>query len=269
MMVRLKLIFLVLGASLLAASCADPSGHPSAGSNSNWLRGCASDLECGDALACLCNVCTRVCQSGAECSDLPGGACAGPGDASTRSQCGDETLEAGICLERCSAGSCGEGRACVTGTCVTATLPESAFCADVAGGEATGAEDELLQAFQERRVEGGVSCADGSVSERAPSLVLDSRLTCAARVFAQDIVQNGTSTLIDSLGRNTSERMVAAGYVAATSVESFVTVSASASEAVTAMLEAPDPCTGLLSSELVDVGVASVGDTRVVTTASR
>lgn len=271
MMLRLKVTFLALCAAWLAASCSDPAGPPSAGSNSNWLRGCASDVECGDALACLCNVCTRLCDSSAECAELPGGVCAASNDGSLRSQCGAEAPEAGVCLEQCTAGSCGAGRACVAGACITAVLPADPFCAEVAGGgaEESRAEDELLQALQERRLAGGVACAGGAVSAPALALALDSRLTCAARVLARDLAENGTSSLIDSMGRNTSQRAAAAGYVSVSSFESFVTIPGTVREALATLLEVSTACQGLVSREFTDVGVGTVGDARVVIVANQ
>ncbi len=96
-MKRIVIAALLLG----AASC---SNKPEAsGTNTNWLRACASAEECGPSSSCSCGLCTRACSTDAECAP---GVC---GSAlATNNQCGGpEALP--ICLpEGPNAGTCSE-----------------------------------------------------------------------------------------------------------------------------------------------------------------
>jgi hypothetical protein len=67
----------VLGVAGVLASIAPGCGGQSSGggtdTNTNWLKQCVADADCG-ALSCLCNVCTAPCESDAVCT--AGGAAA-------------------------------------------------------------------------------------------------------------------------------------------------------------------------------------------------
>jgi hypothetical protein len=54
-------------AGALAAGCGGLSNSGGTDTNTNWLKQCTSDAECGE-LACLCNVCTSPCEGDGECS---------------------------------------------------------------------------------------------------------------------------------------------------------------------------------------------------------
>ena len=66
--------------ALLLPSC--ETTDPGAGSNTNWLRSCETDAECGADLRCRCGVCSRACDD--DCSLLPSAACAPLGSADLR-----------------------------------------------------------------------------------------------------------------------------------------------------------------------------------------
>jgi hypothetical protein len=65
-----KALWRVLGVAGVLASVAAGCGGQSSGggtdTNTNWLRHCDEDADCG-ALSCLCNVCTASCESDGEC----------------------------------------------------------------------------------------------------------------------------------------------------------------------------------------------------------
>jgi uncharacterized protein YkwD len=254
-----------------ALACSEPGGAPSEGSNSNWLSACESDAQCGAAAACRCGGCTRECSSDAACSGLENARCVDVAESARATQCRNEhSASFGICLPRCEPGSCREGQACVAGSCVLSALPASPFCLAVANEEpaARTREDELLQALNETRAAGGVSCAGDPPSAPAPALRLDARLVCAARVFASDLRTTRSQSLTDSQGRGSEQRMNAAGYSDNQWAESFAFESGSASLALNVMLGDAGSCPRLVDPSYLDVGVAYVGDVNVVSLAS-
>lgn len=61
------------GALLLPSGCETQADEPSTGSESHFLRSCASDGDCG-TLSCLCGVCSSVCGDDTSCAGLDAGA---------------------------------------------------------------------------------------------------------------------------------------------------------------------------------------------------
>jgi hypothetical protein len=158
----------------------------------------------------------------------------------------------------------------VLAACVPATLPANDFCGSVAlpGDEERTRDDELLDAVEQMRLRGGVSCANMAASSAGSALRFDPRLSCAARVFAADLNATHSHDLTDSLGRSSTERMSAAGYAPASWAEGFAFGALNASDALASMLSDSAACTGLTDARLLDVGVAHVGDVDVVTVAA-
>ncbi len=178
----------VLG--LLLAACNAPLAGRDVGSNTNWLRACESDGECGGALGCFCNTCTLACATDADCDALGPGRCAPPADPAASSACGGgaPVPTTGVCLPRCEPGTCSSEQACVEGACVPAALPANDFCAPVADwteGDRRH-EDELLSLVQSLRTTGGETCGGATPSTAVGALRLDPRLLCEARVLAVD-----------------------------------------------------------------------------------
>src|SRR3954469_20843214 len=100
---------------LCATHCGDPDRQsPSVGTNSNWLRACSSDADCGET-HCRCGACSLACASNADCSTLANARCASGTDAAASSTCTTDTAtaNAGICLPRCTPGGCTEEQSCV------------------------------------------------------------------------------------------------------------------------------------------------------------
>jgi hypothetical protein len=92
--VRIKHLRLLL--SLLALACqATENGDTETGTETNWLKACQSDADCGE-LSCECGVCTRDCEADADCDALMGECATGQALAE---QCGDTPRAAGLCLE--------------------------------------------------------------------------------------------------------------------------------------------------------------------------
>jgi hypothetical protein len=77
----------------LALAIASCGNKPEAsGTNTNWLRACTADAECGQTSGCVCSICTKPCSDDTECAP---GVC---GSAlATSNQCGAATAVP-ICL---------------------------------------------------------------------------------------------------------------------------------------------------------------------------
>lgn len=101
----------------LVSACA-PTDGPKVGSQTNWFVACESSNQCG-ALACLCGVCTLPCSTDTSCVDAPAARCLSPQQSSA--QCTDEVLSSSICFPSCTSDSCGAGRTCTAGVCVTSS----------------------------------------------------------------------------------------------------------------------------------------------------
>jgi hypothetical protein len=115
---RLGLTGLLLACAALLSSC--ENADPGAGSNTNWLRSCDKDADCGE-LSCLCGVCTAPCDD--SCPELPGAVCAAPASASVRALCGGDAAApvaaSGMCLPACGKDTeCDAGQLCVDGSCL-------------------------------------------------------------------------------------------------------------------------------------------------------
>jgi hypothetical protein len=263
-----------LCAALLGVgACKDePPAGPSVGTNSNWLRACASRDECGDLPACECGACTARCTGDDECAAIDDARCALGADPAAWAECESRSpaLSAGLCLPRCDPGSCGDGQACVSGACVLAPLPEVAFCADAAAADAglRTREEELLALLQALRTTGDSRCPAGDApgASAVPALRYDARLVCAARVLARDLDATRDPGLMDSQGRTTPQRLMAAGYTPRSWGESFALDARSAAHALELMLSGDSgACARLRDADNGDVGVGGFGDTLVVT----
>jgi glucuronoarabinoxylan endo-1,4-beta-xylanase len=100
----------------MLAACA-PKNGPRTDSQTNWLRSCDSQSDCGD-LDCICGACTRLCDGDAACKTLGGADCLSSQEVGVVALCsGTRPSVAGLCLPVCSDGSCPEGQMCVAGTC--------------------------------------------------------------------------------------------------------------------------------------------------------
>ncbi len=84
-------------------------------------------------------------------------------------------------------------------------------------------------------------------------------------MLAADIDATGNQSLVDSSGRNTTERLAAAGYTQSLWSESFAIDTSSPNEALSIMLADPTSCVGLTRDGYTDLGVAAVGRAYVVT----
>jgi hypothetical protein len=251
----------------LALSC----GGPQTGvveTNTNWLESCEVDADCDGPLACHCGLCTHGCGSDEDCEALPGARCVLGDDPATWTTCEsrEPPLAAGICLPSCTPGSCGNEQACVSGACVSVPLPDSEFCAPVVERSETDrtSEDALLSLLQDVRVDGGAVCGTAPGSPAVPALRVDPRLRCAARVLSVDLEETRNLSIVDSLGRDTPERLSLVGYEPGSWGESYA-LETTASEALSAMMNDVDSCQRFVNADFLDIGVGASGDSHIVT----
>jgi hypothetical protein len=259
----------------LLLACQDPNRPaptPSVGSNSNWLRACTTDDDCGDLPACRCGTCTADCDADRACSSFDAARCAFSDDPAVWATCqsSEAPLAVGICLPRCEPGECADGQLCVERACVPARLPDGPLCAAVAeaGAEQRTREEELLALIAAQRSAGALRCgSEGSAAAAAPALRLDTRLWCAARVLARDLSAAGgpRGGLLDAEGRDTQARLREVGYAAQLWGESFAVRAESVEDALRLMLLDLDSCQRLANARFRDVGVGNDGTSWVVT----
>jgi uncharacterized protein YkwD len=265
-------ISIAIGAlALLASSCSEPKESTDEGSNTNWLKLCAEPAECGASTACTCGVCSKRCESDADCGPLRAAHCVATLEAAYLSTCGDTSTEtSGLCLPDCTAGSCRPGQACVSGACTLLTPPDTPMCTGMSAtdSESNRRADELLAAIQAARAAGGISCGANPPSQPASLLRLDARLACAANVHAADMNVTRVRSLTDSEGRDTVARLEGAAYTQSFWAEGFAMTNQSAQAALEIMLRDDLACRGLTAGAARDVGVAAVGDVWVIVLAA-
>jgi hypothetical protein len=113
---------------------ADSTGN----SNTNWLRECREDSECGRGLACLCRTCTIACAAESGCGALGATATCSTGGAAAATCALGAAPTAGLCLASCAAGgTCSNGQQCVDGACV-AGATDTPDAAASGGATSTG-----------------------------------------------------------------------------------------------------------------------------------
>jgi len=121
---------LALLLALLGAGCHATDG-PREDSQTNWLRACQVDAQCGGSLVCLCGACTRVCDSDASCAALPGSSCIAASDARSIALCaGNAPSAAALCIPSCVDGSCAAGQTCMAQICAPLGPPGAKVAID-------------------------------------------------------------------------------------------------------------------------------------------
>lgn len=111
---------LLLGIGAIGAALACSPGdseYMKTGSQTNWLKQCTDESECGE-LSCLCGVCTSACDTDPTCPGLSGASCMRRSDAEAVAVCGGRAPEASLCLPLCGDTVCETGTSCVAGVCV-------------------------------------------------------------------------------------------------------------------------------------------------------
>jgi hypothetical protein len=125
-------------AVIVLCACGGKEGAVSTlGDNSNWLKACSIDSDCGE-LACLCGLCNQPCDLDSErsCSVSMRATCVEP----VGNQCTSGAAEEkGICSLQCSSNAdCGEAGPCQSGWCTASRGISESTAKGVAGAGAEG-----------------------------------------------------------------------------------------------------------------------------------
>lgn len=110
------LIVMALCGTVFAAVSCQPTG-PFTDSQTNWLRLCVDDTDCGD-LSCRCGMCTSTCLGDATCTDQPLSECIAGSEDGAIAACEGSIPNYGMCLPRCADNDCPSGLKCVAEVCV-------------------------------------------------------------------------------------------------------------------------------------------------------
>jgi hypothetical protein len=106
-----------------ALACSKPSSE-SLGGESNWLRTCEVQSDCGEG-GCLCGVCTGVCSNDSDCERRGGGLCTSGEHAALARACGEVRSDS-LCLASCSTTECAPGTSCIEEACGPSGGPSEA-----------------------------------------------------------------------------------------------------------------------------------------------
>ncbi len=137
-----RLAYLIVGIVCSFASvhaCGGNAQTDSTSGNTNWLKLCDTQADCGEDLSCLCNTCQAVCTQNSDCDVAGSGArCAAP---SVETQCSEVTSQIHWCVKSCEMGSdCNrDDLTCRGETCVAlASLDFDSGAADAANAGPIG-----------------------------------------------------------------------------------------------------------------------------------
>ncbi len=115
--VRFRFTFSLIGIGGFLQGCQlEKQGASSmaTGTETNWLRACARDQECGQ-LSCECGVCTQRCNQDDACG-LSDAVCSPASGEALGALCPAQP-DFDLCLPACRE-TCGQGRVCVGGACI-------------------------------------------------------------------------------------------------------------------------------------------------------
>ncbi len=109
---------LTIAVSALAwlMSCTPEAGTN--GGNTNWLKRCGRDADCGEQASCVAGACLVACSSSGHCDGLePLAECVDPGESDASCLADSEPLCMPVCTRAADRSSLGDSYACVLGTC--------------------------------------------------------------------------------------------------------------------------------------------------------
>lgn len=170
----------LLVATLSFTGCQSAAGIETGG-ETHFLKSCSpNDDTCGDSFACVCGVCTRLCDEEATCSDLPGATCVTAGEVA---RCGaDVAPRCDIeCREDDDCGAISPFHVCDDGMCRTEgptplEPPEAAVTTEPS--ESTTSEsttsDTSTTADAAPPTDAPVTCESGTVSPNEVLIMGDS-----------------------------------------------------------------------------------------------
>jgi hypothetical protein len=129
-------------AAAIGCSSSDSAGSPDVNpdSETNWLRVCDMDADCGRGLSCICNTCTRTCNSDACTAVSLKAECVTPAPTALSAAC-PGAPRAPLCTRSCSRDAdctaLGAALRCVGGACLASDASSSPLDAG-AGGRTLG-----------------------------------------------------------------------------------------------------------------------------------
>ncbi len=96
----LRRFLLVESLTLLmtVAGCQSETRDPGTDSNTNWLKECETQAECGESYSCVCGVCTFRCSDDSSCEKTPQASLCRDSDEAAL-ECGGKTTS--LCLPEC------------------------------------------------------------------------------------------------------------------------------------------------------------------------
>lgn len=104
-------------------ACGGNAATDSTSGNTNWLKFCDRQADCGEGLSCQCNSCQQTCAESADCTIAdPGSRCAMPSEGM---QCDEAPAGVRLCVKNCDVSSDCERNdlTCDNGSCVPTSLP--------------------------------------------------------------------------------------------------------------------------------------------------
>lgn len=130
----IRLAAWLIPAVMFVHACGGSATTDSTSGNTNWLKFCDKQADCGEGLSCQCNTCQQTCTDSSDCTLAASGSrCAAPNGAM---QCEDAPTGIRLCVKNCdvSADCERDDLVCVSEACV---LRGSAAELDDGGGSST------------------------------------------------------------------------------------------------------------------------------------
>jgi len=129
---RIRILSWCLLGALGALGCDGKVGPQTTDSQTNWLRSCQQNNDCGDEFACVCGICTATCSDDSGCAQISKGAtCIASTDEAAIAQCGGSPApQPGMCMPRCEATGCPSTQMCVAGVCTPQPTPAAHVSVD-------------------------------------------------------------------------------------------------------------------------------------------
>lgn len=181
---RVSIFKIALLGALWCSACASdtPTDLNPLGTETNWLKACQSDAECGD-LSCECGICTDPCTTDSQCT-APGAKCRASDGPEVNGLCAASAQTAALCLPTCTA-SCDADEVCLGARCVAPAGTSS----DASLGDASPADTGTVAT-------GSGSTASSSTS--AASSTTGSSDAAGAEVDAGGEVDAAPSVSVDA-----------------------------------------------------------------------
>lgn len=89
----------IIPAVAFVHACGGSVATDSTSGNTNWLKYCDRQADCGEGLSCLCNTCQETCSQNADCGLAGfGSRCALPSD---ETRCDDAPTATRLCVKNC------------------------------------------------------------------------------------------------------------------------------------------------------------------------